>query len=387
MAVSIFSSPPKVVGVYNKVEWILKISDIGSAGVSIKKIGYKLQDGDGNDLTEMESIASPQPNMEIPLDFTLDCRGLVQTLIPPPFFSTVIDDENFYKEIVLVYGEIVTDLVTCETTVIVESESDPVTILNSALQADEYRENFFDDMQVLAHIPTIQDFCSDSLSFLWIWAGNTATLESDLGGEVVFSLNEEGASVIPIKASLLPTPSLIRVLTLTIAGGSGFDQIYKFNLEDCSCKAGQFGADRTVSYLDALGGRFTMSFSEVENYEMSTNYEIIAKNERFSVPTTFEGDRATVYNTGGETIINKNSKNTLTLVRTTSKGNFDKSWYQAFLASSGYHIMVNPVVGSPQWHKFIVDSGSTVYRAEAGEIDFVITGYISPTYRTQTIDR
>ena len=386
MAVTIFKSPPAVVGVYNSIEWILKISDIGTPGTSIKKIGYKLVDEDDNDLTELESVRSPVANMEIPLNFTLDCRGLVQTMLPATGMIAVTEDEFFSKKIKLVYGEIITDLVACETTVTVETPSDEVTILNCALQTYEYADNYFASPRILSHVPKVHSMATTAVFYLWVWQVASVTVTNSDGDSIVYTTTPD-VSVVPLKASNFLDWEDLTYLDVEVAGVRTF----RVNLYKPDCDANIWGSERTIMYLDSLGGRYAMSFETFDNYAMESDYDIIKKTERFTLPTTFEGDNIQLYNSGGETVINKNNKDSITLITSTAvteaTTDWIREWYKAFLASPSHHIYIQTGADFSAFHKFIIESGRVVYRAAEGQIDMVITGYVSPTYRTQTIDR
>lgn len=389
MAVTIFKSPPAVVGVYNSIEWILKISDIGVPNTTVKKIGYYLADESGTPLTEMESIRSPVANMEIPLNFTLDCRGLVRTMIPENNLAAPIEDEYFSKIIKLVYGEIVTDLVECETVVTVETESDEVTILNNALQTYEYREDYFNTPRILSHVPDRHNMLTTSTFYLWVWDVASVTITPSSGSAIVHTTTAD-VSVVPLSPTQFINWQTLTYIDVTVAG----IRTFRINLSPPDCDAGSFGSDRTIMYLDSLGGRYAMSFETFDNYSMQSDYDVISKTERFTISPTFEGDNAQLYNTGGETVINKRNRDTITLITTTALTDttpltvdYVREWYKAFLASPAHHIYVQHGGDFAGWHKFIIESGTVNYRDEVGQIDMVITGYISPTYRTQTIDR
>lgn len=386
MAVSIFKSPPPVVGVYNSIEWILKISDIGTPGVNIKKIGYYLATDGGVPLTETESIQSPAVNMEIPLNFTLDCRGLVQTMFPQLGMSGVTEDQFFSKKIKLMVGEIVTDLVSCETTSTIETPSSVVTILNSALQTYEYADNYFASPRILSHVPKRHRMVNTANFYLWVWKCASVTVTNSDGDSLVYTTTPD-VSVVPLKASMFLAWENLTYFDVNVAGVMTF----RVNLYKPDCEANLWGSERTIQYLDPLGGRYYMSFEEIDNYSMSSNYEVTKKIERFKLPTTFAGDDVQLFNSGGETVINKTNKDTITLVTTTAVSEQTTEWvreyYKAFLASPSHHIFVQTGGSFAAYHKFIIESGTIKYKDVSGEIDMIITGYVSPTYRTQTIDR
>ena len=85
--------------------------------------------------------------------------------------------------------------------------------------------------------------------------------------------------------------------------------------------------------------------------------------------------------------MNKKNTEKLTLVHTTASTDENAEWYKAFLASTGYHVQITKQDGTLTFRKFIVESGSFVYRALEGEIDLVITGFMSHNYKQQKTDR
>ena len=130
-----------------------------------------------------------------------------------------------------------------------------------------------------------------------------------------------------------------------------------------------------------------MSFKCIDSFTMSSEYTLISKYQGCSTPSTFSGDNANKKTVGGETIADKVAQDRITLIRESSKGMDDREYFKAFLGSSGYHIQIQNKSGDPDFQKFIVESGSYVYKKDGDQEQLVITGYISPTYKSQTTDR
>lgn len=382
MAITIVSSPQEFSPVYNCVTWVLNMSDVGSGSI-IKKLGYKLQDDSGNDITKLEVIR-PIAGSDIPLDFSLDIQGLVRTMIPKAL-STAVHDQYAYMKVKLHIEEITIDTEACTDPTVVTQTTEVVTVLNAAYQT--YEQNailpYYSNLaapRLMQHTPRSFWQCRGAWNYFYIFGSTTVTMTTNDGQVKTFTTNEI-VTCVPLSTEIFDTPETVKTINITFGG-----IIKDVRIMDCGCGETVPTSYSNILFLDPLGGRQIMSFELVDQFEITSDYQVIQRANSCKLPVSFAGDNVTNYTQGGESISNKHVKNKITLVRYCERLDTHDEYFKAFLGASGYHIQAKNGGGAVDFFKFILETGG-VYRRKDDQVLLYVTGYMTPTYRNQTIDR
>ena len=386
MAIIVVTFPSPTASALECLEWTFTMDDIGSP-TAPKFMGYKLMDSLGNTIGKEESYRATSITEIIPLDFSDDVQGLVTTMIP--LIDPGAANDNFIiTTVTLAIWEIEHDTVTCDSVISNYMELDPVKIVNGICQ--EYETNIIeaplagDSISFLSHQPAVIKQCRDALNFMWILAHHP---------ELAITYSTPGESDVPLTPPFdaFYIPMHIRDVFPTAWETAEYFDVafadstttFRVYLEDCCCGA----ENSNILYLDPKGGRSAISFECVSEYAMDNNFVVVDRYIACHPEPAEVNDQYSRLTAGGRTAMNKKNTEKLTLVHTTASTDENAEWYKAFLASTGYHVQITKQDGTLTFRKFIVESGSFVYRALEGEIDLVITGYMSHNYKQQKTDR
>lgn len=375
MAVTLTTTPPLVIAAYNCVTFGLTIDDIGS-GTTIKKIGYKLQDENGNDITKKESVRPDIAGAEVMLDFSEDVQGIVSTMIPKIGLPGVANDTYILKKVRLIYGEIATE--DCDTIDSVNQQSDLITIVNASIQSYE-KPLPLSGSRTLSHQPPVIWQYAGAYNYLWLLGTGGGNLVSD-DLQSVSLVAPFPANYIPLTTQeLFPNPDELSWIEYTI-GSQKFKMILRHR-----CRRGMKFIN--ILFLDPLGGRSAMSFEYIQEYSMQSSNEVILRHTDCNPTSSHSNDLITRQSVGMDTIFNKKNYERVTLYRDAPDNEGHLEWYKAFLGSAGYHIQSVDADGNPTWQKFIVESGTVAYNREGDSTEFIVTGFIVPSYKVHRIDR
>lgn len=383
MAIIVVSFPSVTTSALECLEWTFTMDDIGSP-TAPKFMGYKLMDSLGNTIGKEESYRATSITEVIPLDFSDDVQGLVTTMIPL-IDPGAANDNYIITTVTLAIWEIEHDTVTCESVISNYVELDPVKIVNGICQ--EYETNIIeaplpgDIVSFLTHQPAIIKQCRDALNFMWVLGGAKIRYNTPSDTEVSLSPSFD-AYYIPMHIRDVFPSSWQTAEYFDVT----FDECataFRVYLEECCCGA----QNSNILFLDPKGGRSAISFDCVSEYTMDNNFVVIDRYIACHPEPAELNDQYNRLTAGGKTAMNKKNTERMTLVHTTASTDENAEWYKAFLASTGYHVQITKQDGTLTFRKFIVESGSFVYRALEGEIDLVITGYMAHNYKQQKTDR
>lgn len=377
MAVTLVNSPATPIAAYGNIVFELSIDDIGDGTTEIRKLAYQLKTAGGAEITPIEAVRPPVAGTPIFIDIAKDVQGLVKTLVPTvPDGYSAINAEDMYIEVVLHFGEIITNLEDCTTETVIANESEPITVFNTALQAYE-KPLDSSSKRFLVHQPAITWGNRDAVNYLASMGSIAGTVTTSSGASVP-SAAPYDANIIAfgIHGYDFPDEATIRWIKYTGEGKS-----FQINFRD-SCERGSSFAN--IMFLDPLGGRNCMSFEVITSMSMTSSFETVKRAN----PYTFSGGSGSLNSRevmGGDTIVNKVSRERITLLRDAPDKDDHRDWYNAFLGSSGYHIQRTDSDGNLTWQKFILEAGSIQYRGE-DTIDLQVSGYCVPLYNSQRMD-
>lgn len=383
MAIIVIREPASIASV-DCLVYQFQMDDIGDSNEK-KLMGYQLLLSDGTPITEEEKFRPADISELITRDFSDDVRGLVTTMFPIINPLGTVNDNYIIKKVKLSLWEITEDQTTC---VVVEGsrvELSLVTVVNGVIQP--YERNIFtspypgDDMIFLSHQPTVMYQCRDAKNYLWVMGGGQVVYKTPGETDVPVPNTFDAAYMPLFIEDVFPSSYLTaKYFELTFADSP---RVYRVYLQDCSCGVNY----ANIMYLDPKGGRACISFEVVDEYAMNISASEVRRYiECFPEPAE-SNDNYSVLTAGGRTISNKIASERITLIYTTAYNEENAEWYKAFLASTGYHIQAKDEAGNVVFRKFILESGSYVYRKTEAEIDLVITGYMASDYKNQKIDR
>lgn len=361
--------------VYSPIQVQFAISDVGDGISTIKRIGYQLKLSDGTVITPIEMITLPSAGTVV-IDIWRDLVPFVYTAVPNIGGGWVARNASEMMATVKVwYCEYVTDLVECLTTGNLEAHASEIKVFNTALQP--YEPSLASPYS-LTHQPLSTWQWRNAVNYM-CFIGNVSptmvTQGDTISSSTPYDINMTAFSLHGLGVSDEATTAYIKYTATALS------KTWTVHLRDNCVKGLEFA---NIMFLDPLGGRNCMSFEIIESREVQTSYDIAEKLFPSSItsPTGTSHTRSTI---GNATIINKRVATKLTLTRDAPDTPDHREWFKAFLASAGYHIQLD-VGGTPVWHKFIVESGSTSYGESDDEIDFNVTGYMVPLYNTHITD-
>lgn len=377
MAVNLIANPVSPIEAYSPIVFELSIDDIGDGVTEIRKLAYQLKTAGGDDITPVEAVRPPVAGVSVFIDIARDVQGLVKTIIPEvPSGQTAYNANYMFVEVILHYGEIVTDLENCTSTTTLSNQSDRIRIFNTALQAYEPPLSA-GSPRFLVHQPAATWQIRDAVNYLATMGAVAGTITTSSGTSIPASA--------PFDANLIPFGlhgfDLVDEDTVAWLKYTGGDREYKIYFRD-TCKRGAEFCN--IMFLDPLGGRNCISFENITAMGMTTSFDTYKRVNPYTFPQV-SGQLNSREVRGNDTIHNKVNRERITLVRDAPDDSDHREWFKAFLGSVGYHIQRYDSAGNITWQKFILESGSIDYLGE-DTIDFQVSGYCVPLYNTQRSD-
>lgn len=390
MAASVIASPLAMNPVYNPIIYKINLSDIGTDEAR-KYIYYKVifTDADGNvfDVYTSDPLRPFSAGQNFDIDVSKDIQGYLSTSLPANFGNVIpmaVADKRIWGKVKLEVYEVTRTLEDCSSTETLGDTGDEVFVFNGAVQ--DYQQtylNFPSTVQFLDLRPNAYEIDRNAIDYIWVWGTTNVTYTPNVGSPVTISAANQ-VNIISMRPFGVygPTMKYMDVTFSAIEGGKTLRVGFK---DECYPSS----VSRNISYLHPFGGRSVISLDQVEDLGVTFDQEVIYRYKA-PLPTGTNADTLTNANHAGNTIFNKRTTETVTLVHSTNVDQVEEiEQMKAFLSSSGYLIQTKNVGSSSAqiWRKFIIDSGSIVYSKQNESVDLIVSGRMSTNYVNQTNDR
>lgn len=365
MAAQIISEPNSLSYVYDRIEYNLRLTDLGSGTIE-KKLGYKVfmidADNVESEVTGMNAIKPFSANQNIKVDISADIAPLLSTSIPDfislgnvPFIRH--DKLCYCKAFIKVY-EITFDTSTCDEAVVSLSEtSEQITIVNSAPQNYEEVYTNESDKFVMDTRPKVFWLNKDASDYMWVY-GSTSVRYTDNLGNIINASASNQVNMIPMVrlGANKETMKWMDVFLADVQGGI----TYRVHFKDCH---NPLLVRPNVSYLSHLGGRVTVSFDNVETLDVQTTSTKFI-NKTFIQSDISAANSRSKTNSSGRTITNKITNKTIEL---SYNEELPIEQMEAFKTAVGYlvhHVGTNV---TRYWIKAELINQDSIYKRETLE--------------------
>lgn len=373
MAVTILESPAEHLPLSKPVRWRLQSS--GGSPTQKVRIGYKIQDVDEGTILYEGSIDDRGQPVTITINHLL--RDLLFT--QPYSFSFAIDNAfEIGKKIKLIYGELVTDLETCETTDNINEESDEVEVVNSYLNwFDDHNELLGNRPKMLTARPFTYTQFPESGDHITTYnfgkvLGTTVFYEGvRASGAIVTTTTNypfERGNIVPIDPLLVGFPSDVVYMTVRFRLGSFTIRTYRIKIDRSYGNLGSCGVDDndrigsllpvSLIWLEPIGGWSTLSFTCEESSTTAESLRACVGDQYQNDFEVFEGINVEMFNRNREFTFNVDSRMQLLLEREVDRTKDMFIWLQTISRSKFTYLRLKDLDGNFRLIRCSLDGNS-----------------------------
>ncbi len=344
------------------------VDDVGTYPEK-KGIAYQLCDGYGNPITPIR-IDFPIENQLQPLDFTGDVAAILGCTIPNSNSPGVFQDDNFKKDVILKYGEVVqSEEGECNiySPNNLTQSTQLITIINSYYQFDQ--DLPMQDPEILTDRPKRYTICRGSRDWITVCGQGSIQMAVSYvgGGGTLWDAPITGATIIGVGDENIDPQGGTGGQISQITYSNGVDT-WIVCVEDCCCDC------EYKLYAKEPKGSLTL----VNDTKCLKGISMQRDGYTICTDAGCENKIGDLISSYGEKYIN--CKTWLKLSFEIKRQPFkDNARYNMALASGQFYVEVITDAGFRRLVGFIVDQ-KTIKAFNSDTEDIVISGYISPQY-------
>jgi hypothetical protein len=174
MAIGLAGSPNPISAVDEPIEFLLTASDMGTPGVTVKSIVWKLEDGLGN-ITAEDEIRIVNTSYEHPVKLSHIIKENLKTSIPS-LFSNTVQNAAGQKLYTFSYGEKTLTIATGGTAGLPVTAATPFRVVNTTNNNYMDHQDIMTAFKLLTRKPFQNFFTHKDFDWIYVWGACTVTL-------------------------------------------------------------------------------------------------------------------------------------------------------------------------------------------------------------------